>query len=111
MKRLIVISLTLVLILSACNNSPSDTAAPTISSISVSVINETSAKVTWIQVEYGETTIYGSSTSLNLTTDKIAHAVNLTNLVAGTKYYYRVRSIDAYGNERISSGSTFYMTP
>jgi beta-lactamase superfamily II metal-dependent hydrolase/uncharacterized lipoprotein NlpE involved in copper resistance len=113
MKKLTVFLLVIVLTLSACNNSPSDTYAPIISAILVSGVTETSPTITWStdepttsQVEYGTTTSYGSSTSLS-TTLKTTHAVSLTNLDSDTTYYYRVRSIDAAGNERVSASNSF----
>jgi RHS repeat-associated protein len=62
------------------------------------------ATITWntnentdSQVEYGTTTAYGQSTTLNpsLVT---AHSQTLTGLTAGTVYHYRVKSRDAAGN-------------
>ena len=67
----------------------------------------TSAQISWstdglgtTQVEYGLTNSYG-----NLTTEKDifsllnSHTENLNNLVSCTRYYYRVRSKDALGNQ------------
>ena len=76
-------------------------------------ITTNSATVTWTtnepatsQVDYGLTTSYGSTTTLDpaLVT---AHSVVLTGLAPNTTYNYRVRSIDAAGNERVSANSTF----
>ncbi|MFY9623019.1 MAG: Ig-like domain-containing protein, partial [Rhodoplanes sp.] len=76
-------------------------------------ITGSSAQITWTtneaatsRVEYGLTTAYGSSTTLD-TTLVTAHSVALTNLAPNTTYNYRVRSIDAAGNERVSANSTF----
>ncbi len=90
-----------------------DTTQPTISAVAVSSLTATSANVTWTtnepatsRVDYGPTTAYGSSTPLdsNLVT---SHVVGLNGLAPATKYNYRVRSIDAAGNERISNNSSF----
>ena len=90
-----------------------DTTAPTISSVAASGITSSSASITWTtsepstsRVEYGLTTSFGSSTPLdsNLVT---AHAVTVSGLAPSTTYRYRVRSIDAAGNERVGSNGTF----
>ena len=90
-----------------------DTTAPIIYNVSSSNISSDSATITWdtdepatSQVEYGLTTSYGYSTTLdpNLVT---THSQNLTGLSSSTLYHYRVRSRDAEGNERISSDYTF----
>ena len=90
-----------------------DTTAPTISGRTATNITGSSAQVTWTtdepatsRVEYGLTTAYGSSTTLDPTL-VTAHSVALTGLAPNTTYNYRVRSIDAAGNERVSANSTF----
>ena len=86
-----------------------DTTAPTISVQTATNITGNSAQITWTtneaatsRVEYGLTTSYGSSTTLDATL-VTAHSVALTGLAPNTTYNYRVRSIDAAGNERISA--------
>ena len=83
-----------------------DTTAPVISNIAVSSVNQNGADVSWTtdepadtQVEYGTTTAYGLSTSLNasLTT---SHTQVVSGLNAGVTYHYRVKSRDAAGNLR-----------
>jgi phosphodiesterase/alkaline phosphatase D-like protein len=58
------------------------------------------------QVEYGQTTGYGSSTVVApaLVT---AHSVAVTGLQSGTLYHYRVKSRDAAGNLATSPDNTF----
>lgn len=92
--------------------SPSDTTAPTISSVSVNNVTTTSATITWTtnessstQVQYGTTTIYGSS--VNGTANVTSHSVNLTGLTAGTTYHYRVVSADTAGNSASSGNAMF----
>jgi hypothetical protein len=91
----------------------SDTTAPVISGVTGSAITGTGATITWTtneasnsQVEYGTTTSYGNSTSLNSSL-VTAHSQALSGLIAGATYYYRVRSRDAAGNLAVSSGFTF----
>ena len=90
-----------------------DTAAPTVSSVSASSINPSGATIGWktdeasdSQVDYGTTTGYGSSTTLNsrlVTT----HSVPLAGLNASTLYHYQVKSRDASGNLATSADFTF----
>lgn len=93
-----------------------DTTAPTISGQTATNITGSTARVTWTtneastsRVEYGLTTSYGSSTTLDATL-VTAHSVALTGLAPNTTYNYRVHSIDAAGNERIGSNATFTTT-
>ena len=52
------------------------------------------------------TTSYGSSTALDPTL-VTAHSVTITGLAPSTTYNWRVRSMDAAGNETVSANSTF----
>jgi glucose/arabinose dehydrogenase/chitodextrinase len=90
-----------------------DTTAPTISGQTATNITGNTAQINWTtneaatsRVEYGLTTSYGSSTALDPTL-ATTHSVALTALAPNTTYNYRVRSIDAAGNERIGSNGTF----
>ena len=94
-------------------NPAADTTAPAISAVASSSITTSGATVTWTtneasntQVEYGTTTSYGSSTTLN-TTMLTAHSATLSGLSAGTLYNYRVKSRDAAGNLATSGNFTF----
>jgi hypothetical protein len=76
---------------------------PNISSVSVSDIKNTSAKVDWATnglanslVYYGTSNSYGSTRSL--ATYATDHEVYLTNLQPNTTYYLKVSSTDFYGN-------------
>ncbi|MGB7621818.1 MAG: fibronectin type III domain-containing protein [Terriglobia bacterium] len=90
-----------------------DTTAPTISSVSASSITQSGATISWTtneasdtQVEYGTTTAYGSSTTLNSSL-VTAHSAPVPGLTASTLYHYRVKSRDAAGNLATSSDFTF----
>ncbi|MDC4206521.1 MAG: fibronectin type III domain-containing protein [Candidatus Manganitrophus sp.] len=90
-----------------------DTTPPAISGISAGNLTPTSATVSWTtnesadtQIQYGPTTAYGSSTTLN-TTLSTAHSQNLTGLTGATTYHYRVLSKDAAGNLATSGDNTF----
>jgi hypothetical protein len=93
-----------------------DATAPVISGVTATNIATTSATITWTtdevatsQVEYGLTTKYGSSTTLD---SKLVtgHGVNLTGLSSFKTYHYRVKSSDAAGNPATSADLTFITT-
>ncbi len=86
------------------------------SGVSASIITQSSAVINWqtnkpsnSQVDYGTTTAYGSSTTLN-TAMVTAHSAALSGLTASTTYHYRVKSKDAAGNLATSGDFTFATT-
>ena len=90
-----------------------DNTPPVISSISAGTPGETSATITWTtnensnsQVNFGTTSSYGSTTTLNsaLVT---SHSIVVAGLTANTTYHYRVRSADGQGNLSVSSDQAF----
>jgi hypothetical protein len=90
-----------------------DTTPPTISSVQSTNVTSVGATITWTtneasdtQVEYGTTTSYGFSTTLN-TSMVTSHSQALSGLTAGTLYHYRVKSRDATGNLATSGDFTF----
>jgi len=90
-----------------------DIRPPVISGVTSGDFNQNGGSVTWStdepatsQVEYGLTTAYGSSTSVNAALE-ISHSQVVSGLDAGTTYHYRVRSVDAAGNAAVSSDKTF----
>ena len=90
-----------------------DTTSPVISNIAAANINEVSASISWTtnepadsQIDYGTTTAYGSSTTIN-TSLVTTHSEQITGLQSGTTYNYRVRSRDAAGNLSISPNNIF----
>ena len=86
----------------------SDSTAPTIAEVGASGITTSGATITWTtdepatsQVEYGLTAAYGYATSLDK--NRItSHSVTLSELEAGTTYYYGVVSVDKAGNQATS---------
>lgn len=99
------------------NNAAPDTTPPAISGVSASGMTATGASIVWTtneastsQVNYGPTTAYGQTTTLDsaLVT---SHSVALSGLTASTLYHYRVRSKDAAGNEAIGTDATFTTAP
>ncbi|MFA5925816.1 MAG: choice-of-anchor Q domain-containing protein [Parcubacteria group bacterium] len=91
-----------------------DTTSPVISSVS-SIPSSTSATITWTsnknsssQVEYGLVSAYGNSTTeADMATRVSSHSVNLSSLQSCARYFYRVKSKDAAGNQGFSAPSTF----
>jgi chitodextrinase len=90
-----------------------DTTPPVISGVASSNITSTGAAISWTtnesadsQVEYGLTTSYGSTTTLDAAS-VTSHTESLTGLLPSTSYHYRVKSKDAAGNLTNSGDSTF----
>lgn len=92
---------------------PADMTAPVISAVASSSVTDKGATITWTtneasdtQVEYGTSTVYGSSTALN-SAKVTSHSQALSGLAADTTYHYRVKSRDAAGNLAVSGDFTF----
>jgi len=89
-----------------------DMSGPVISSIASSTLH-TTANITWAtdeyansQVEYGLTSAYTASTTLDARFMP-THSASLTGLVASTTYHYRIRGADVGGNIAYSADQTF----
>jgi len=107
---LVMILASTIVIICSCG---SDETPPVISEVSASDITETSAVISWTtdepatsEVEYGLTTGYGSTTTLDEAL-VINHRVTLTGLTGDTTYHCRVKSKDAADNERTFVGYFF----
>jgi hypothetical protein len=89
-----------------------DITPPVLSSIasttatSFATITWTTDEVSDSQVDYGLTSSYTSSSTLNSATTT-THSVTLSSLSSGTTYHFRVRSTDESGNLATSSDKTF----
>lgn len=90
-----------------------DTTAPVLSNIQGSNINATETVITWqtdepasSRVEYGLTSTYGSTSTLD-NTGRTSHSRTLTNLSPDTQYNYRVISTDLADNTAVSANATF----
>ena len=57
-------------------------------------------------VQYGTTTVYGSSSPID-PTPVYDHSIAITGLAASTLYHYRVTSRDGAGNVTTSADATF----
>jgi len=90
-----------------------DTAAPTISGVTVSNVTATTADVSWQtsepasrQVEYDLTASYGLLSTLD-PNPLTAHLVVLSGLTPGTLYHFRSLSADPAGNLAVGTDATF----
>jgi hypothetical protein len=91
----------------------SDTTAPEISGVSVEVISNTQAVITWKTDELSSSEIsYGKNSSLtdssiDAVTDKYHHTIILSTLESDTEYSFKARSRDNSNNVGESDISTF----
>lgn len=86
---------------------------PVISNVAATNFSPTSTTITWTtdkpassQVDYGATTAYGSSSTLDSTL-VTNHSVVLSGLTPSTVYHYRVRSVDANSLATVSGDFVF----
>lgn len=92
--------------------SSSDVTAPIIASINTSNLKSNLVQINWAtnesattKIEYGITNNYGQvSQSISLSTN---HSIQLNNLQPATTYYFRAISVDAAGNQTMSSAQIF----
>lgn len=89
-------------------------AIPTASDIKIDVIDSNTAKATWTtNVEARSLIEFSPNTDFKDSLEKSSgdylkdHQVQLERLADSTKYYYRVKSADKYGNQGISATGTF----
>ncbi|MHC4687667.1 MAG: fibronectin type III domain-containing protein [Planctomycetota bacterium] len=94
-------------------SNPPDTTPPVISGVYADNITSTGATINWTtdeasdsQVEYGTTTSYGNSTTLD-SSMVTGHSQALSGIYAAIVYHYRVLSRDASDNLSISDDYTF----
>ena len=92
---------------------PPDVTPPVISGVGASGVNASTATIVWTtdeaansRVEYGLTTSYGQSTTLN-SSYSTSHTEGLSGLDSSTIYHYRVISADTAGNSSASGDFTF----
>ena len=90
-----------------------DTTPPQISGVYADNITTSGVAINWTtdeaadtQVEYGMTTSYGYTTTLDSTLTT-THSYSISGLAPSTVYHYRVLSRDASGNLSVSGDYTF----
>ncbi|OGV91430.1 hypothetical protein A3A66_00040 [Microgenomates group bacterium RIFCSPLOWO2_01_FULL_46_13] len=86
--------------------------APTISSVTVSEITQTQAKISWStdkettgEVQYGRTTSYGSTATDS--TYSTSHTITLGSLSSDTTYHYKIKTTDRNSQSTETSDNTF----
>jgi len=87
-------------------------ATPIISDVAATAVTGTGATITWTtdqltdaQVEFGATTAYGSTTSLDSTLAS-SHSRSLSGLTPGSTYHFRVHSTNSLGMAATSPDAT-----
>jgi hypothetical protein len=90
---------------------------PVISAVQATGLTQTGATITWTtstptssQVNYGLTTAYGSSTTLDPTL-VTNHSQVITGLTLNTTYHFQVQGTDQIGQQAISTDATFTTLP
>jgi len=94
-----------------------DATPPSISSVAASGTSSSTVRITWTtnepaiaKIEYSTGTMTAVAQPMTvplLESYVMNHSYELTGLTANTTYHYRVRSIDACGNEAVSGDYTF----
>ena len=90
--------------------------SPGISDVNATLVNDTSATITWATNENANSSVnYGNTTALGNVTSSpemvMNHSINLTSLTANTTYYYNVTSCDSSGNCNTSGIFNFTTLP
>ncbi len=92
--------------------------APVVSDASISNINLSSATLgfttqaaTRAKIYYGTSTAFGSLVTVNTSTDLSSYTTQLSNLADGTKYFYRINTVDSSGYEYDGSVASFTTLP
>lgn len=93
----------------------SDKIPPVISNVQVNISEDDAVEITWETdegatgfVEYGRSTIYGSTYGKWASTTE--HSVSLANLTPGVGYHFRALSSDSWGNVSYSEDFVFTTT-
>ncbi|PIS15545.1 hypothetical protein COT62_03100, partial [Candidatus Roizmanbacteria bacterium CG09_land_8_20_14_0_10_41_9] len=80
--------------------------APTAKNVSVTSIGLTSGLINYtvtnassIKIYYGATTSFGGVTAVSTSTSETAYTTQLTGLLDGIKYYYKINTFDSDGTE------------
>jgi hypothetical protein len=84
----------------------STSAAPSVQDVTASSIGLTSALLTFtsngassVKIYYGTTTSFGGAVTMSTSTSSTKYTSQLTGLLDGTKYYYKINTFDSDGTE------------
>jgi phosphodiesterase/alkaline phosphatase D-like protein len=84
----------------------STNAAPSVQDVKASSVALTSALLTFtsngansVKIYYGTTTSFGGAITLSTSTSQTTYSQQLTGLLDGTKYYYKINTFDSDGTE------------
>jgi peptidoglycan/xylan/chitin deacetylase (PgdA/CDA1 family) len=91
-----------------------DTTPPVMAGVSINMVSNTNAVITWTtnessyhSIDYGTTNSYGTQLQGDVTT--VAPSFSLGNLLPATLYYFQLTSVDIYGNTSTHTGT--FTTP
>lgn len=80
--------------------------APTVKDVSAANIGLTSAIIQFtsnnaskVKIYYGTSTSFGGATEVSTSTDETTYTVQLTGLLDGTKYFYKINTFDSEDDE------------
>ncbi len=92
--------------------------APTVSNVNVSNVNLNNATINFtatgasaVKLYYGTSSGFGTVQTQNTSADTSSYSVNLNNLNSGTIYYFKLDTIDAFGNEYNAGQVNNFNTP
>jgi len=93
-------------------------AAPSVQDVSAGSIGLTSALLTFtangassVKIYYGTTTSFGGAVTLSTSTSSTVYTSQLTGLLDGTKYYYKINTFDTDGTEYDNQINDFTTLP
>src|SRR5690606_25910533 len=79
--------------------------------LSTAQIRFTSVSAAKVVVQYGKTDGFGGVKEIATSLSKSTYTIELTGLDDGTKYFYRLNTFDAEGNEYTGSTVLAFTTP
>lgn len=91
---------------------------PSVEDVSVPVVNLTFATLQYtttgahkVKIYYGKSSGFGGTVNLNTSVNKSVYSSSLSDLEDGTKYFYKINTFDADGNEYEGTTLTFTTPP
>lgn len=75
------------------------------------IIQFTSSNASKVKIYYGTTTSFGGAKEISTSTDETTYTAELTGLLDGTKYYYKINTYDSDGSEYDNQINDFTTLP